>query len=301
MHALQTSLPTSQAVPAEPAGLGLRVDQVDLRFGGIHALRGVSFEAAPGRITAVIGPNGAGKTSLFNVISGFYKPQRAGRPPRRGHHAAPVTPARACGMARTFQNIALFSGLDACWTTSSSAGTRGSPRRPVGAGLRLARRATEEDAAARRDRARRDRLARNRPRPEPQCRGAALRPAETRGTRPRAGDAPEDPAARRARRRHEPRREPRTWRASSLTSRRSRGVRAAGRARHGHGDGHLQPRRGAVLRPGASPRVRPTEVRRHPEVIEAYLARPRAPMPGGRTMSEFLRIQPLVGSAVRAA
>lgn len=56
------------------AGLSLSVQDVSLRFGGIHALRNVSFSARAGEITAVIGPNGAGKTSVFNTISGFYRP-----------------------------------------------------------------------------------------------------------------------------------------------------------------------------------------------------------------------------------
>jgi len=102
----------SQAVPTEPSGLGLRVEKVDLRFGGIHALRGVSFEAAPGRITAVIGPNGAGKTSVFNAISGFYKPS-AGRVLLGDHDIThePVHARAGMGLGRTFQNIALFRGL----------------------------------------------------------------------------------------------------------------------------------------------------------------------------------------------
>ena len=93
-------------------GLGLDVEAVDLRFGGIHALRGVSFSAAPGQITAVIGPNGAGKTSVFNAISGFYRP--AAGQIRLGSHditGAPVHARAAMGLARTFQNIALFRGL----------------------------------------------------------------------------------------------------------------------------------------------------------------------------------------------
>jgi len=112
MHALlHTALP-ADAVPAPAPGVGLRVEQVDLRFGGIHALRGVSFEAAPGRITAVIGPNGAGKTSVFNAISGFYRPA-AGRVllGEQDITQAPVHTRAAMGLARTFQNIALFRGL----------------------------------------------------------------------------------------------------------------------------------------------------------------------------------------------
>ncbi|MCH8506699.1 MAG: ATP-binding cassette domain-containing protein, partial [Ectothiorhodospiraceae bacterium] len=53
----------------------LSVDGLTLSFGGVHALRGVDMQVAKGSITAVIGPNGAGKTSLFNSISGFYRPQ----------------------------------------------------------------------------------------------------------------------------------------------------------------------------------------------------------------------------------
>ena len=90
----------------------LRVESVSLAFGGVRALSGVSFEAAEGAITAVIGPNGAGKTSLFNAISGFYRPNT-------GHilfDGKDITalrpPARAkLGLARTFQNIALFRGM----------------------------------------------------------------------------------------------------------------------------------------------------------------------------------------------
>ena len=94
------------------AGLPLAVDGVDLRFGGIHALRKVSFAAPAGEITAVIGPNGAGKTSVFNTISGFYRPQ-AGRILLGGHDitGVPVHARAGLGLARTFQNIALFRGL----------------------------------------------------------------------------------------------------------------------------------------------------------------------------------------------
>jgi branched-chain amino acid transport system ATP-binding protein len=90
----------------------LRVDDISLAFGGLKALRNVSLDVAPGSITALVGPNGAGKTSLFNAISGFYRPQ-TGRVHFEGRDiTAMSTPARArIGLARTFQNIALFRGL----------------------------------------------------------------------------------------------------------------------------------------------------------------------------------------------
>ena len=90
----------------------LRVDDIHLAFGGVKALSGVSVHAERGRITSVIGPNGAGKTSLFNVISGFYKPQH-GTVTLDGQSITRLRPserARA-GMSRTFQNIALFHGM----------------------------------------------------------------------------------------------------------------------------------------------------------------------------------------------
>ena len=102
----------AQKSTAAAPGLSLQVEGVDLRFGGIHALRGVSFEAAPGQITAVIGPNGAGKTSVFNTISGFYRPA-SGRILLGGQDIThvPVNRRAGMGLARTFQNIALFRGL----------------------------------------------------------------------------------------------------------------------------------------------------------------------------------------------
>ncbi|MEL6959137.1 MAG: ABC transporter ATP-binding protein [Pseudomonadota bacterium] len=90
----------------------LAVDDLHLAFGGVKALQGVTFEAAEGEITGVIGPNGAGKTSLFNAISGFYRPQR-GTVTFDGQVIDGLKPnARAdLGMSRTFQNIALFRGM----------------------------------------------------------------------------------------------------------------------------------------------------------------------------------------------
>ncbi len=99
-------------VAKESPGLSLAVHDVALRFGGIHALKNVSFSAAPGQITALIGPNGAGKTSVFNTISGFYAPN-TGSISLGGQDITrvPVNARAGLGLARTFQNIALFHGL----------------------------------------------------------------------------------------------------------------------------------------------------------------------------------------------
>ncbi len=90
----------------------LEVDGVTLAFGGVKALNGVSLAVAPGSITSLIGPNGAGKTSLFNTISGFYRPS-AGSIRFRGEDITRLhAPQRAkLGLARSFQNIALFRGM----------------------------------------------------------------------------------------------------------------------------------------------------------------------------------------------
>lgn len=90
----------------------LEVDGVTLAFGGVKALTDVGFRVAPGSITTVIGPNGAGKTSLFNTISGFYKPA-SGQIRFLGRDISRVAaPERArLGLARSFQNIALFRGM----------------------------------------------------------------------------------------------------------------------------------------------------------------------------------------------
>lgn len=90
----------------------LQVDGITLAFGGVKALNGVSFCVQPGSITAVIGPNGAGKTSLFNTISGFYRPNQ-GRILFQGNDISQVhAPQRArLGLGRSFQNIALFRGM----------------------------------------------------------------------------------------------------------------------------------------------------------------------------------------------
>jgi branched-chain amino acid transport system ATP-binding protein len=90
----------------------LAVSGVSLFFGGVQALSDVSFEVRKGSITGVIGPNGAGKTSLLNCVGGFHRPQR-GSIHLDGRDVTRVSPDRrpALGLARTFQNIALFEGM----------------------------------------------------------------------------------------------------------------------------------------------------------------------------------------------
>jgi branched-chain amino acid transport system ATP-binding protein len=90
----------------------LAVEGLSLSFGGVRALAGVDFRVPRGAITGLIGPNGAGKTSLLNCIAGFYRPQQ-GTIRLEGEDLASVSPDRraARGLARTFQNIALFQGM----------------------------------------------------------------------------------------------------------------------------------------------------------------------------------------------
>jgi branched-chain amino acid transport system ATP-binding protein len=90
----------------------LKVEGVNLSFGGIKALNDVSFEIREREILAIIGPNGAGKSSMLNVINGFYHPQE-GTITYKGKTRKQMKPHAAAktGIARTFQNIALFRGM----------------------------------------------------------------------------------------------------------------------------------------------------------------------------------------------
>ncbi len=90
----------------------LEVKNISLSFGGVNALSDISFDIQEGEIRAIIGPNGAGKSSMLNVISGFYHPQQ-GEIWFRGEKRPPMKPYQVArqGIARTFQNIALFKGM----------------------------------------------------------------------------------------------------------------------------------------------------------------------------------------------
>jgi branched-chain amino acid transport system ATP-binding protein len=87
----------------------LEVRDVTLRFGGIVALDGVSFDVEEGQISGLIGPNGAGKTTAFNVITRLYKPD-SGSVELDGRSILREPPHRIVrqGIARTFQNLQLF-------------------------------------------------------------------------------------------------------------------------------------------------------------------------------------------------
>jgi branched-chain amino acid transport system ATP-binding protein len=90
----------------------LVVTDIEKHFAGVAAVAGVSFSVAQGEIVSVIGPNGAGKTTVFNMITGFYKPDAGsilfeGKELRglQPHHIARL------GLARTFQNLEVFGEL----------------------------------------------------------------------------------------------------------------------------------------------------------------------------------------------
>ena len=90
----------------------LSVDDLAIGFGGLLALSGVGFNVEKGQVYSIIGPNGAGKTTLFNCISGIYRPN-TGKILFKGEPIQGLRPDRVArkGIARTFQNIELFSHM----------------------------------------------------------------------------------------------------------------------------------------------------------------------------------------------
>jgi branched-chain amino acid transport system ATP-binding protein len=96
----------------EVAKTKLKVDQVSKNFGGVRAVSNVSIDVPEGTIYSIIGPNGAGKTTLLNMVSGFYHPDE-GTVQMDGQDITRLKPNQRAqrGIARTFQNIALFQGL----------------------------------------------------------------------------------------------------------------------------------------------------------------------------------------------
>jgi len=92
----------------------LNIAGVNKRFGGLHAVKDVSFALPAGSIIGVLGPNGAGKTTLFNLLTGFIRAD-SGSAVFDGHSLAGLAPHRIVnlGLARTFQLARPFTGMSA--------------------------------------------------------------------------------------------------------------------------------------------------------------------------------------------
>ncbi len=90
----------------------LEAREINKSFGGLTAVNDIDFSLDVGQIASIIGPNGAGKTTFFNIISGYYIPDR-GKIIFDGRDVTKLSPEKvaACGIARTFQNIRLFPDL----------------------------------------------------------------------------------------------------------------------------------------------------------------------------------------------
>ena len=90
----------------------VEIREVSKAFGGVQAVTRVSLDVTKGDIVSVIGPNGAGKTTVLNMVSGFYHPD-TGRISLEGRDITDLAPIKIAelGVARTFQNIALFRGM----------------------------------------------------------------------------------------------------------------------------------------------------------------------------------------------
>ena len=90
----------------------LSVENISLSFGGVKALTDISFDVKEHEIRAIIGPNGAGKSSMLNCINGVYQPQQ-GSITFRGKTFSHMKSRQVAqmGIARTFQNLALFKGM----------------------------------------------------------------------------------------------------------------------------------------------------------------------------------------------
>jgi len=90
----------------------LEVSELNKHFGGLHAVKNVSFSVAPGEIMGILGPNGAGKTTLYNLLTGFIPPD-SGSVVFNGRSLRGLAPYRIAGLgiSRTFQLCRPFAGM----------------------------------------------------------------------------------------------------------------------------------------------------------------------------------------------
>jgi branched-chain amino acid transport system permease protein len=153
----QNAMPSRSSVEASLAPLHrraidpgkplLEIKALAKSFGGIKAVNGVDLEVRPGSIVAIIGPNGSGKTTFFNLITGLIEPD-GGRVLLAGENITGLRPHRVVekGIARTFQNLRLFSNMTLLENALVGAHTRTSTG-AIGAVLRFPRVKHEEAAA----------------------------------------------------------------------------------------------------------------------------------------------------------
>ena len=140
---------TPAVAPSQSADILFSVEHVTLRFGGVTSLRDVSLNLNRGEMLSVIGPNGAGKTSLFNCLTGVYRPQEGSIrfTPKNGHSVSVIGrkpyKVNRLGVARTFQTSRMFSALTAFENVKIGVESK-QHTGPIGAMLRLPRTRREE-------------------------------------------------------------------------------------------------------------------------------------------------------------
>lgn len=122
----------------------LEVNNLMLSFAGLHVINDLSFTVSEGSIASLIGPNGAGKTSVFNCLTGFYKPS-SGSIVFNEKHIARKKPHKITqqGMARTFQNLRLFKSMSVLENVMSGMHCRSSAG-PIGSILHTPSQIKEE-------------------------------------------------------------------------------------------------------------------------------------------------------------